>query len=115
MDGRGAWEATSIWHGTKGRLQHVATIPFPNSLGLFYSEFTSYLGFQRNSDEWKVMGLAPYGAPGVQMDAFIEPRSEPYRVNHKRLFGNSNGSFSGMVSMLGPARTPESEIEERQK
>jgi carbamoyltransferase len=67
MDGRGAWEATSIWHGTKGRLQHVATIPFPNSLGLFYSEFTSYLGFQRNSDEWKVMGLAPYGTPGVKV------------------------------------------------
>ena len=27
MDGRGAWEATSIWHGSRGRLQHVATIP----------------------------------------------------------------------------------------
>jgi carbamoyltransferase len=115
MDGRGAWEATSIWHGTKGRLQHVATIPFPNSLGLFYSEFTSYLGFQRNSDEWKVMGLAPYGTPGVKVDAFIEPCSDPYRVNHERLFGNGNGSFSGMTSMLGPARRPEGEIDERHK
>ena len=50
MDGRGAWEATSIWHGSQGRLQHLLTIPFPDSLGLFYSEFTAYLGFQRNSD-----------------------------------------------------------------
>ncbi len=115
MDGRGAWEATSIWHGSKGRLQHVATIPFPDSLGLFYSEFTSYLGFQRNSDEWKVMGLAPYGAPGVKLEAFIEPEAAPYRVNYKRLFGNGNGSFSGMTSLLGPARAPESEIDERHK
>jgi carbamoyltransferase len=115
MDGRGAWEATSIWHGSKGRLEHVATIPFPDSLGLFYSEFTEYLGFQRNSDEWKVMGLAPYGAPGVKLDAFIEPEAAPYRVNHKRLFGNGNGSFSGMTPLLGPARVPESEIDERHK
>src|SRR5690348_2837571 len=69
MDGRGAWEATSIWHGSKGRLHHVLTIPFPDSVGVFYSEFTSYLGFQRNSDEWKVMGLAPYGKSGVNLDA----------------------------------------------
>ncbi len=115
MDGRGAWEATSIWYGSKGRLQHVVTIPFPDSLGLFYSEFTSYLGFQRNSDEWKVMGLAPYGAPGVKLDAFIEPEEAPYLVNYKRLFGNGNGSFSGMTSLLGPARAPESEIDARHK
>jgi len=115
MDGRGAWEATSIWHGSRGRLQHVATIPFPDSLGLFYSEFTSYLGFQRNSDEWKVMGLAPYGTPGVKLNAFIEPEAAPYRVNHKQLFGNGNGSFSGMTQLLGPARAPEGEIDERHK
>jgi len=115
MDGRGAWEATSIWHGSKGRLDHVVTIPFPDSLGLFYSEFTEYLGFQRNSDEWKVMGLAPYGVPGVKLDAFIEPEAAPYRVNYKRLFGNGNGSFSGLTPLLGPARAAESEIDERHK
>ena len=115
MDGRGAWEATSIWRGSKGRLEHVVTIPFPDSLGFFYSEFTEYLGFQRNSDEWKVMGLAPYGAPGVKLDPFIEPEAAPYRVNYKRLFGNGNGSFSGMIPFLGPGRAPESEIDERHK
>lgn len=36
MDGRGAWEATSIWRGSDGRLEHVLTIPFPDSVGLFY-------------------------------------------------------------------------------
>jgi len=59
MDGRGAWEATSIWHGKDGRLHHVLTLDWPDSLGLFYAEFTGFLGFAPNSDEWKVMGLAP--------------------------------------------------------
>jgi carbamoyltransferase len=115
MDGRGAWEATSIWHGSNGRLQHVLTIPFPDSVGLFYSEFTAYLGFQRNSDEWKVMGLAPYGEPGMKLDTFIDPQAEPYRVYAQRLFGNGNGSFSSLTPLLGPARAPESEIDARHK
>ena len=115
MDGRGAWEATSIWHGSNGRLQHVLTIPFPDSVGLFYSEFTAYLGFQRNSDEWKVMGLAPYGEPGMKLDTFIDPQAEPYRVHAQRLFGNGNGSFSSLTPLLGPARAPESEIDARHK
>ena len=115
MDGRGAWEATSIWHGKSGRLEHILTIPFPDSVGLFYSEFTEYLGFQRNSDEWKVMGLAPYGEPGVKLDAFMEPEAAPYRVHARKLFSNSNGSFSSMASLLGAAREPESEIDARHK
>ena len=115
MDGRGAWEATSIWHGRKGRLHHVLTIPFPDSVGVFYSEFTSYLGFQRNSDEWKVMGLAPYGKSGVNLDAFIDVEAAPYRVHAKELFGNGSDSFSGITQLLGPARVPESEIHDRHK
>ena len=115
MDGRGAWEATSIWHGKNGLLEHLLTIPFPNSIGAFYSEFTAYLGFQRNSDEWKVMGLAPYGEPGVNLDAFIDPEAAPYRVKARRLFGNGNGSFSSVTPLLGTAREPESEIEARHK
>ena len=73
LDGRGAWEATSLWHGRGGRLEHVWTIPWPNSLGLFYAQFTQYLGFQPYSDEWKVMGLAPYGEPGINLREFIVP------------------------------------------
>ncbi|HEY2461306.1 MAG TPA: carbamoyltransferase C-terminal domain-containing protein [Candidatus Acidoferrum sp.] len=115
MDGRGAWEGTSIWHGRNGRLDHVLTIPYPNSIGLFYSDFTEYLGFQRNSDEWKVMGLAPYGKPGVNLSAFIDPQAEPYRVHIKRLTENGSGPFSGVIPLLGAPRVPESEIEQRHK
>ena len=115
MDGRGAWEATSIWHGRKGRLEHVLTIPFPDSVGFLYSEFTAYLGFQRNTDEWKVMGLAPYGRRGLDVRPFIDFETTPYRVNAKRLFANGASQFSEIAVRLGPPRTAESEIEERHK
>jgi carbamoyltransferase len=115
LDGHGAWEATSIWHGRGGRLDHVLTIPFPNSIGLFYGEFTEFLGFQRNADEWKVMGLAPYGQPGVDLSPFIDPQDSPYRVDTKKLIGENAGSFSGMIPLLGPARATESEIDDRHK
>jgi carbamoyltransferase len=116
MDGRGAWEATSIWRGHDGKVDHVLTVPFPDSVGYFYSEFTEFLGFHRNSDEWKVMGLAPYGQPGVQLEAFIDSEIAPYRVHAKRLVGNGSDTFSGMTPLLGPPRRiEESKIDDRHK
>jgi carbamoyltransferase len=115
MDGRGAWEATSIWHGRNGRLEHLLTIPFPDSIGYFYSEFTEYLGFQRNSDEWKVMGLAPYGKAGVDLRAFIEPEATPYKVHARKLVANGAEHFAEMTRLFGPCREPESELDERHK
>ena len=111
MDGRGAWEASSIWYGHGGRLDHVLTIPWPNSLGLFYAQFTQYLGFVPNSDEWKVMGLAPYGHPEVNLNEFISINRESYQVNAQLLLERSNGS-SAIAKRLGPERKPESEIDE---
>ena len=114
MDGRGAWEATSIWHGRGGRLEQVLTIPFPDSVGLFYSEFTEFLGFHRNSDEWKVMGLAPYGQPGIDLGRFIDVQAIPYHVHTRRLMNNGT-PFAEMRAALGAPREPESEIDERHK
>jgi carbamoyltransferase len=115
MDGRGAWEATSIWQGRDGRIEHVLTIPFPNSIGGFYSAFTDYLGFVPNSDEWKVMGLAPYGKPGVNLDVFMDPEASPYCVRAERLNNGRRGNSSGIAGVLGPPRAAESEIDDRHK
>ncbi len=115
MDGRGAWEATTIWRGRNGRLDPVLMIPFPDSVGYFYSEFTEFLGFHRNSDEWKVMGLAPYGKPGVDLSAFIDLKTAPYRIHTKRLATNGATPFGGITALLGPARVAESEIDDRHK
>jgi carbamoyltransferase len=115
MDGRGAWEATTIWHGHNGRLDPVLMIPFPDSVGYFYSEFTEFLGFHRNSDEWKVMGLAPYGKPGVDLSAFIDLKTAPYRVHTKQLAANGAKPFAHMAAKLGPGRIAESDIDNRHK
>ncbi len=114
-DGRGAWEASSIWYGHQGQLELVQMIPWPNSLGLFYAEFTHYLGFQKYSDEWKVMGLAPYGEPGVNLRDFVVPDDQPYWVNARRLLGHDADDVAGIEGLLGAKRLPESEIDGRHK
>jgi carbamoyltransferase len=63
MDGVGEWTTTSAGFGRDNDLQITQEIFFPHSLGLLYSAFTYYTGFKVNSDEYKVMGLAPYGEP----------------------------------------------------
>jgi carbamoyltransferase len=115
MDGRGAWEATSIWRGENGRVEHVKTIDWPNSLGLFYAQFTGFLGFVPNSDEWKVMGLAPYGQPGVDLSDFIDPLASPYRVQVDRLMGKRTSLYAKFPTSLGKPREPESDISEHHK
>lgn len=61
VDGVGEWTTTSygIASGEKG-IEVLGEIHFPDSLGLFYSSFTYFLGFEVNRGEYKMMGLAPY-------------------------------------------------------
>ena len=63
MDGVGEWATTSAWIGKGNKIKPLWEISFPHSLGLIYSAFTYYCGFKVNSGEYKLMGLAPYGAP----------------------------------------------------
>src|SRR5580704_18961130 len=63
MDGVGEWATTSVAIGRGNHLEIVKEVHFPHSLGLLYSAFTYYTGFKVNSGEYKLMGLAPYGAP----------------------------------------------------
>jgi carbamoyltransferase len=112
IDGRGAWEATSFWRGLNGRIEHLETIPWPNSLGMFYAEFTQFQGFQKYSDEWKMMGLAPYGRPGVDLNDFIHLGERDYRVNSRLLLGDGSAGSVGIARKLGAPREPESELKE---
>src|SRR3954451_3715720 len=63
LDGVGEYETASVHLGKGNRLTKLRSIHFPHSLGLFYSVFTQYLGFEVNEGEYKVMVLAPYGRP----------------------------------------------------
>jgi carbamoyltransferase len=68
VDGFGDF-ASAAWgtgHGT--RIEVEDKVYFPHSLGIFYQALTQYLGFPNYGDEYKVMGLAPYGKP-LLMDA----------------------------------------------
>jgi carbamoyltransferase len=63
LDGVGEWATSSIAIGEGNTISTLQEIHYPDSLGLFYSGFTYYLGFKVNDGEYKVMGLAPYGNP----------------------------------------------------
>lgn len=63
VDGVGEWATTSLWRGAGGRIEPVSEIRYPHSVGMFYSTITAYLGFAVNNGEYKVMGMAPLGAP----------------------------------------------------
>jgi carbamoyltransferase len=63
VDGVGEWATAAFGTGTGHRLSLSREIRFPHSLGLLYSAFTAFLGFEVNEGEYKVMGMAPYGKP----------------------------------------------------
>ena len=63
LDGRGECGSHLAGRYQDGRLTVHATQDLPHSMGLFYEDLTAHLGFQRSSDEYKVMALASYGEP----------------------------------------------------
>lgn len=63
IDGSGDFTTTMIGVGKGTRIEVLDSIDFPVSCGLFYTAFTQFLGFPHYGDEYKVMGLAPYGQP----------------------------------------------------
>jgi len=63
VDGVGEWATASWGTGRDNRINLVRELRFPHSPGLLYSAFTYFSGFKVNSDEFKLMGLAPYGRP----------------------------------------------------
>jgi carbamoyltransferase len=107
VDGVGEW-VTGTWGVGKGNnIELKKQMMFPHSLGLLYSAFTAFLGFEVNEGEYKVMGMAPYGQPryvdkvwklirqerdgsfSLDMDYFCFPHSTEKTYNEKfpKLFG----------------------------
>ena len=63
VDGVGEWSTTSLGYAKNNSITLTHDIRWPHSLGLFYSAFTYFLGFQVNEGEYKLMGLSSYGKP----------------------------------------------------
>jgi carbamoyltransferase len=63
VDGVGEWITGTWGTGRGGEIRLNKQMEFPHSLGLLYSAFTAFLGFEVNEGEYMVMGMAPYGRP----------------------------------------------------
>jgi len=106
-DGRGATQATTLYHAHGESIKAVKTIDWPNSLGAFYEAFTQLLGFERHSDEWKVMGLAAYGEADRDLSQFLRITQDGYQLNAGLVCGKWWNDISQLERILGPKRDPE--------
>jgi carbamoyltransferase len=112
-DGVGEWATTSIAVGSGTDIRVLEELRFPHSLGLLYSAFTAFLGFEVNEGEYKVMGLAPYGQPHyvdavkkvirIQSDGTFELDLDYFAFQH-----STDRTFSSkFVALFGAPRRPE--------
>jgi carbamoyltransferase len=113
IDGVGEWTTTAkgVAAGNKVHLTHE--MRFPHSLGLLYSAFTAFLGFEVNEGEYKVMGMAPYGEPKYldkvwKLMDLSEDGSFQLRMEYfKYPYSLKNTYSRNFVKLFGPPRTPE--------
>ncbi len=116
VDGVGEWATTTFGRAAASSVEILEEVHFPSSLGLLYSALTSYLGFEVNDGEYKVMGLAPYGEPRyVDQVRRLVTRGEAgqYDLNLEYFdFLRRDRMYSDrLVELFGaPPRPPESEL-----
>ena len=133
IDGFGDF-VSSMWGVARGNhIEVLGEIGFPHSLGLFYTAMTQYLGFPHYGDEYKVMGLAPYGTPKymnemrdivrVAADGRFELNTD-YFTHHTAgldMVWQGGSPVIGpvfsekLIEKLGPVRAPNDEMEQRHK
>jgi carbamoyltransferase len=125
IDGFGDFVSTMRGVGRDRKLEILDRIEFPHSAGLFYTAVTQFIGFHRYGEEWKMMGLAPYGKPAYvdKLRQLIHPVEEGrFELNLDYFRHHTEGVemtwddgapqmglvFSPkMADLLGPARDPE--------
>ena len=121
MDGVGEWATASIGRGVGNHLEVIREMRFPHSVGLLYSAFTYFCGFRVNSGEYKLMGLAPYGAPtyvDLITDNLVDIHDDgsiELNLKYFDFLGGltmTNDRFAELFG--GPARSPESAITRRE-
>ena len=121
LDGVGEWTTTAIGRGEAETVELLKEITYPHSLGLLYSAFTYFCGFEVNSGEYKLMGLAPYGQPvyaDLIRDRIIDIKEDGSFHLNMEYFGfletdkMTNESFDSLFG--GPPRAPEERITRRE-
>ncbi|MBM2832874.1 MAG: putative carbamoyl transferase [Candidatus Brocadiaceae bacterium] len=121
IDGVGEWATTSYGIGKDNKINILAEMHFPHSLGLLYSAFTYYAGFKVNSGEYKVMGLAPYGEPKYKdliLSEVMDLKEDGSLKLNMKYFNYCSGltmtnkKFDKLFG--GPPRKPESLLTQRE-
>ncbi len=131
VDGFGDFASAAWGRGRGSHIEIDGRVLFPHSLGIFYQAATQYLGFPHYGDEYKVMGLAPYGEPSFidEMRRIVRLRDDGSFRLDCRFFRHhaenvayewENGAPTvgllyspALEELLGPARPPEEPLTQR--
>jgi carbamoyltransferase len=114
VDGVGEWATATMGTGRGTEISLDRELRWPHSLGMLYSAFTAYLGFEINEGEYKVMGMAPYGNPRhvdkiMQMVRIGDEGAVELDLRYFAFHRSLRRTFSDrFVSLLGPGRDPRS-------
>ncbi len=133
VDGFGDF-SSAAWGAGKGTVISVdGRVYFPHSLGIFYQALTQYLGFPHYGDEYKVMGLAPYGSPifvgamrkivRLKVDGSYSLDLAYFRHYKERTsyqWAEGSPKFDDLFTpaleeLLGPRRSPDDPLDERHR
>jgi carbamoyltransferase len=133
VDGFGDFASTAWGIGQGANISIESRIHFPHSLGIFYQSLTQYLGFPYYGDEYKVMGLAPYGSPSrlpaMREIVKLSPKGgfaldlAYFRHHRERIaysWESGTPEFADLFSpaleeLLGPRRQPFEALEDRHR
>jgi len=133
VDGFGDFSSAAWGMGTGASISVDGNVHFPHSLGIFYQAMTQYLGFPHYGDEYKVMGLAPYGIPrylDLMRQIVLLSDDGSFRLNLDFFNHHKTGveyrwdrgePFVGRLytakieSLLGPSRKSNDEVDQRHK
>ncbi|ELS02168.1 putative carbamoyl transferase, NodU family [Xenococcus sp. PCC 7305] len=131
-DGMGDFVSTLTAAGQDNHLRYFGRNYYPHSLGYLYNAITLYLGFPNYGDEYKVMGLAPYGEPEYleAMRKIVYPKGDSFELNLDYFTHHKNGiamnwekgapkvapfHSQALEKLLGIARDPKSEVTQKHR
>jgi carbamoyltransferase len=134
VDGFGDFSSAAWGLGEGGTITVDGRVYFPHSLGVFYEAMTQFIGFPHYGDEYKVMGLAPYGEPryvdamkqivklkndgGFALDLRYFRHAAGEGANYQVKDGIPSGGklwSDALTELLGPARDPAAPLEDRER
>jgi carbamoyltransferase len=134
VDGFGDFSSAAWGLGQGGKLAVDGRIYFPHSLGVFYEAMTQFIGFPHYGDEYKVMGLAPYGQPTLvdKMKEIVRLKDDGTFALNLRYFRHASGEGANysvkegipsggrlwsdaLSELLGPPRDPAAPLEDHHR